>query len=530
MPDPNTFQWRREQPLQKRTTLLLSAFRFLLSLIFVLTIFYIDEKNWLTHENQLLFFKLSISYFIFSTIAVVMNALNLAESRFGFPIQIIADIVFIILIMHVAGGIGSGLGISLIIVIVTASLISQGKLALFYAAIATIGLLIEHTYEVLFFNLDTTTFSQPVMLSLSCFATAWLAHSLGRRMQHSEALASARSIDLENMAQINARITEEMQDGVLVIDEASNVRHFNAQAEHLLALPKIEALQLNAHLPDIAKIYHDWLNSDEKHSQFNLTIQNQELRIRLIPISTAAASRHLGAVILIQDWGQLQSKAQQAKLAALGRLTANIAHEVRNPLSAISHANQLLQEEPELTGFSRILQIIEDNIHRIDKIIKDVLELNRRDRTHQEPIALNKFMLDFYTQFCAVEKITPKYFNINLMSSPVTILFDQRHLTQILWNLCKNGWEHGQKKSGSLSLQLSKAQPHRLQIAISDDGAGVNETQQGKLFEPFYTTKSTGSGLGLYISRELAEANGAQLLHQPTPTGCTFSLLIPTSL
>jgi two-component system sensor histidine kinase PilS (NtrC family) len=526
-PDPNTFRWHREQPLQKRTTLLLSAFRFLLSLIFVLTIFYIDEKNWLTHENQLLFFKLSVSYFIFSTIAVVMNALNLAESRFGFPIQIVADIVFILLLMHVAGGMSSGLGILLILVIVTASLISQGRLALFYAAVATIGLLLEHSYQIFFFNLDTTSYSQPVMLGLSCFATAWLAHSLGNRMQQSEALASTRSIDLENMAQINARITEEMQDGVLVIDEDSNVRHFNAQAQHLLSLPQSENLHLNEHLPEIATLYHNWLNSDEKNSQFNLTIQNQELRIRLIPISQAPASRHLGAVILIQDWGQLQSKAQQAKLAALGRLTANIAHEVRNPLSAISHANQLLQEEPELTGFSRILQIIEDNIHRIDKIIKDVLELNRRDRTHQEPIELNKFMLDFYTQFCAVEKITPKFFNINLLTSPATILFDQRHLTQILWNLCKNGLEHGQKQAGSLSLQLYQKQPHRLHVEITDDGAGVSQAQQTKLFEPFYTTKSTGSGLGLYISRELAEANGAQLLHQPTLARCTFSLLIP---
>ena len=527
--DTNTFQWHREQPLQKRTTLLLSAFRFLLSLFFVLAIFYIDEKNWLTHENQLLFFKLSISYFIFSTIAVVMNALNLTESRFGFPIQIIADIVFIILLMHVAGGSGSGLGILLIIVIVTASLISQGRLALFYASIATIGLLLEHSFDILFFNLETSTYTQPVMLSLSCFATAWLAHSLGLRMQKSEAIASARSIDLENMAHINARITEEMQDGVLVIDEASQVRHFNAQAENLLSLPNVALLNLNVHLPDIAMLYHNWLNSAEKHNHFNLTIRGQELRIRLIPISQAPSSHHLGAVILIQDWSQLQSKAQQAKLAALGRLTANIAHEVRNPLSAISHANQLLQEEPALSGFSRILQIIEDNIHRIDKIIKDVLELNRRDRTHQEPIELNKFMLDFYTQFCAVEKITPKFFNINLMQIPATILFDQRHLTQILWNLCKNGWEHGQKQSGSLSLQISQKQPHRLHVEVSDDGAGVTEVQQGKLFEPFYTTKTTGSGLGLYISRELAEANGAQLQHQPALSGCTFSLIIPLS-
>ncbi len=531
MPKQQKFStWHREQPLQKRTILLLSAFRFLLSLFFVLTIFYVDDKNWLTQENQLLFFKLSVSYFIFSAIAVVMNALNMAESRFSFLLQIIVDIVFIILLMHVAGGIGSGLGLLLIIVIVTASLVSKGRLALFYAAVATIGLLIEHSIQILMLDLSSTSYSQPVMLGLSCFATAWLAHSLGIRMQLSEAIASARSVDLENMAQINARITEEMQDGVIVVDEFLMIRHYNMQAATLLALNAQDApLHLAQHLPEISTIYDEWLTSAGKNNQFNQTIQHHELKIRLMPISPTVNAQHLGAVIFIQDLSQVQSKAQQAKLAALGRLTANIAHEVRNPLSAISHANQLLQEDAKLGAHARILQIVEDNIQRIDKIVKDVLELNRRDRTFQEPIELNKFLLDFHAQICAVEKIPHMFFNLNLTSTLEVIYFDQRHLTQILWNLCKNGWEHGQKKLGSLALNVTLTPQHKIQIEVFDDGTGVALTNQSKLFEPFYTTKSTGSGLGLYISKELAEANGARLEYQPIALGSSFILLISKS-
>jgi two-component system sensor histidine kinase PilS (NtrC family) len=233
--------------------------------------------------------------------------------------------------------------------------------------------------------------------------------------------------------------------------------------------------------------------------------------------------RNMGAVVFIQDVSQLQSKAQQAKLAALGRLTANIAHEIRNPLSAISHANQLLQEEERLSApTSRILQIIEDNIQRIDQIIQDVLKLNRRNRTDLEEIELNEFLTDFYTQFCADEKIPTAHFQLGPLLKKQIITFDKSHLTQILWNLCKNGWEHGQQKCNSLNLNYRSLAGNGISIQITDDGNGIVEKDRSRLFEPFFTTKTSGNGLGLYISRELAEANGASLQYQPLTQGSAF--------
>ncbi|MFA7349819.1 MAG: ATP-binding protein [Methylotenera sp.] len=511
--------------LQARAIRIINIFRFILSLVFISFYFYVEKSNWLDSENAPLFFSVSLAYGLFSFTLLAISPFKSKALTYFHPLQIVIDIIFIILMMYAAGGIQSGLGLLLIITIVTASLVSNGRLSLFYAAVATIGLLLEQSYQITKWGLSASSYSQPVMLSLGCFATAWLAYSLAKRMLQSEALASARGVDLENLEQVNALITQEMQDGVMVVDQNANIRHHNTQANTLLSLTKNshQPLRLDESMPEIAKAFSDWANGENAMTNSIISANNRELKLRFEPINHY--NRQLGAVIFIQDWSQIQSVAQQAKLAALGRLTANIAHEIRNPLSAISHANQLLQEEENITAPNmRMLQIIADNIGRIDQIIKDVLELNRRDRTHQENIALNPFLTDFYHQFCAVEKVPASNFKLTLFTQEQTITFDQRHLTQILWNVCKNGWEHSRKQEQSLNLRCVEVGNAGLNLEISDDGDGVAEQNRSKLFEPFYTTKATGNGLGLYISRELAEANGAFLRHHALDHGSAFIL------
>jgi len=526
------FALRNDLTLQARAIRIINIFRFLLSLVFVVFYAFADKLNLSEGgDNPSLFFSLAITYALFSISLLVITPLKSSTVIWFHPLQIVIDILFIILMMYAAGGIQSGLGLLLIVTIVTASLVSNGRLALFYAAVATIGLLLEQSYRIAEWGLPISSYTQSVMLSLSCFATAWLAYSLAKRTLLSEALASSRGVDLENLAQVNALITQQMQDGVLVVDENLNIRHYNSQAKQLLAL-EVNAgndLELRDNAPAIANVLMYWTDGNDEHKNLIIPINNRELNLRIEPINQE--NRKLGAVIFIQDWSKIQTAAQQAKLAALGRLTANIAHEIRNPLSAISHANQLLQEDESLAeGNARILEIIEDNIQRINQIIKDVLELNRRDRTHQEKITLNQFIVDFHTQFCAIEKIPPAYFTLELCPVQNTITFDRRHLTQILWNLCKNAWEHSRKEIGSLHLNCTrtlKSTPDNkagLHIEVIDDGAGIAEQDRSKLFEPFYTTKTTGNGLGLYISRELAEANNAQLYFQPQVRGSAFIL------
>jgi two-component system sensor histidine kinase PilS (NtrC family) len=218
---------------------------------------------------------------------------------------------------------------------------------------------------------------------------------------------------------------------------------------------------------------------------------------------------------------------EQERLAQLGQMAASVAHEIRNPLSSISHANQLMQEDEEASpSTKRMLQIISDNVRRVDQIIKDVLELNRRDRTNQEIIDLEGFITDFYNQFCAVENISARDFTLSIKESDTSILFDRRHLNQILWNLCKNGWRHSQQKGNSLKLDVYTTNKSQIVIDVTDDGDGIPENISSHLFEPFFTTEKSGTGLGLYIGRELAEANGANLQYKPTNNGTTFIMQI----
>jgi two-component system, NtrC family, sensor histidine kinase PilS len=478
------------------------------------------------------FSVIAFSYLCFSLISACFTWFEKPNLELTLPFQIIADIIFILLLMFTENSSYGGMGLLLVIAVAAASLISDGRLAIFYAAIATIGILLLQFFNSVLSENVAKNYSTAAMLSIACFAIAWLAHSLAKRMQMSEELASQRGLDLEGLAQVNALITHKMKDGVLVVDSDLFIKHHNLQAETFLNLESKnwEEKDLNEIAPEIAKLLMSWFEEKQDNSDIlepnilKVNILSRALRLSFLPISE---SRDQGAVIFIEDWTQMQTQSHQVKLAALGRLTANIAHEIRNPLSSISHANQLLQEDEEASSSTkRMLQIISDNVRRVDQIISDVLELNRRDRTNQEMVHLESFITDFYNQFCAVENISATDFILHMKQTDATILFDRRHLNQILWNLCKNGWRHSQQIENSLMLRVYTINKSQITIEVSDNGEGISEEVSNHLFEPFFTTEKTGTGLGLYIGKELAEANGAHLQYKQTTNGTTFIMQI----
>lgn len=505
-----------------------NLYRCIIAAIFIGSHFFLHEPAWNAHYNGPLYLRLALAYLLVSLLAAGLTWFRWPRFDRQLMLQASTDIGFIIALMFAAGGVQSGFGILLIIAIAATSIISEGRLALFYAALATIALLFEQSYQVLAWSEQYEDYSHVVMLSLSCFATAWLAHSFAKRAQQSEALASQRSVDLESLSQVNELIIQEMPDGILVVDEDFRLRHHNIQAERLLGITKTDITQtLDSYAPELATLMRNWIgqSSDIGPNAIKLTVEERALSLRFTPIG---ADRKHGAVIFIEDWSQMQAQAQQLKLAALGRLTANIAHEIRNPLSAISHANQLLQEEEQRDPASqRMLQIIADNVQRMDQMVKDVLELNRRDRTQQENINLNTFLEEFHEQFCEVEKVPASGFGININNHDADILFDRRHLNQVLWNLCRNGWRHSKQQSSSLNLSLhASANGRAVRMEIQDDGPGLSADAVQHLFEPFFTTEASGTGLGLYIARELCEANGANIKHVPVEHGSLFIVYI----
>lgn len=531
---------------------LYNGYRILIALMLLLSHSALKNAATLPEGAVDFFSAIAPGYLLFSLIAAAFTWFEKPNLETSLPVQIIADVIFIILLMHAEQSSHNGLGLLLIIAIAAASLISDGRLALFYAAIAAIGILLGQFFNSILDPVPSGNYSTAAMLSISCFAIAWLAHSLAKRMQKSELLASQRGLDLQNLAHVNALIADKMEDGVLVVDQTFTIQYHNIQAENLLNIDNMdeEGKRLNTVSPELAKLLGNWFvdskNAPETTPQniIKINIASRELRVSFLPIAekdsqdnlqsenNQSESNQQGAVIFIEDWSDMQTQSHQVKLAALGRLTANIAHEIRNPLSAIGHANQLMQEEDNVsTSNQRMLQIISDNVQRLDQIIKDVLELNRRDRTNQEIIHLGNFITDFYNQFCAVENISNLHFKLSTGNTNTSILFDRRHLNQILWNLCKNGWRHSNQ--GEKSLQLNIVVPnksHAVTIEVINDGESIPESVSNHLFEPFFTTEKTGTGLGLYIGRELAEANGANLQYKAVEDGTKFLMLIKKAI
>jgi len=438
----------------------------------------------------------------------------------GFQIQltahITADIICVILLMGTSDRLAGGLGLLLVISIASGGLVGSGRLSLLYAAMASIALLLQHGFSILGGSQRLESFFQLGLLCAGYFAIGWLAHALTKRALHSEMLAQQQADELALLNRINALAIENSPDGLLAVRGDGVVRHASPRALELLGTcaplkPGITPLQDCS--PELARLAQQL----RPGTTSTLSTPAAQLRVRCIPLATPDNSR----VLVLEDQSQAEQAAQRLKLAALGRLTANIAHEIRNPLSAISHAAQLLHEDTQAPGQARLTAIIENNARRLDRLVEEVLTLNRRDR-------LNPTSFDSATLAALIDELRqteeiPADAVIVSMPDTLHFQFDPDHLRQILWNLLRNAWRYSCKQAGSICFSV-QTPGDGLQFEIEDDGPGVAPEHHGNLFEPFFTTDAQGTGLGLFLARELAEANHAALAYVPGSSGARFRL------
>ena len=477
----------------------------------------------------------SLSLFLYSAVAYTLFSVfcfaTITSHRPDFNVQlggqVVADVAFVTLLVYASGGVSSGLGLLLLASLAAAGIISRGRMTLFFAALATVAMLLEQTLEVLLHGESSTYFIQTGLLCVGYFATAWLAHTLARYTEASEQLAAQREVDLANMAHVNQLVIQDMKDGVLVVDESGVIRQMNRRAVEILGpLPKSgRELTLRDYTPALADRMQRWREDPNTGFDPMRTVLTHRLMgARFVPVGKSQ-SLNLGVVVFLEDLTRIQAEAQQMKLAAMGRLTANIAHEIRNPLSAINHAAELLLEEPEISDTQRrLLQIVHDNTQRLDRMVQDVLKLNRRDRAHRETFQLGDFLRTFVVQFCQIEKLSDEVVDLKVEVDPA-VTFDRSHLNQIMWNLCRNALRYCQRKVGSLRI-LARAgdAANGVELRVGDDGPGVPEAIRPHLFEPFFTTAASGTGLGLYIAREICDANNASLEYVEQAPGAMFMI------
>lgn len=504
-----------------RPLFILNLFRFLVAFFFCLlylTDYLIAPLGALEPRA---FFYTSILYFLASLIffpLIRSRQLPFIALVWG---NAITDFIFLTLLMHFSGGIQSGLGVLIVITLASTSVVMGGRTALGLAALATIVVLAEQAYISVVFPRGS---SYPIagLLGITYFATAFLFMFLSRRVRESEALARKRGLDLANLAQLTEHIIQRMQTGILVIDENGNIRLLNESAAQMLGVQERNVdMSINTLIPELAQQWRMWqANPDRSPEVIQLKTNPVDISPRFAHIGEDTSA---GALIFLQDMAAMAQQAQQLQLASLGRLSASIAHEIRNPLGAISHAGQLLAESDTLDkNDRRLTQIIADHSKRLNTIVESIMNVSRRKEINIELLNLKDFLEEFIADYCLGLTIDKANFDIQISPQNIMIRFDTGHFRQILTNLCDNALRHSHKLDGKPCIILkggistNTTRPH---LDIIDNGPGVAAQNIAHIFEPFFTTEPSGTGLGLYLSRELAEGNQAHLQYIANENG-----------
>ncbi len=501
----------------------------LLLLAALAAVYYLAFEQHTLGQRHAALFEISHLGFVVTTLVFVYLTRNKRPSvAVQFFLQNYLDILFIGLLMYSSGGVQSGLGVLMLINIALLSQLTGARHAMLFAAIATTIVLSEELFANLMFGRWAADFEQTAFLGLLMFVVSWFLTVPLRRLAHrqvSVASANRAALDVKEIADLNEEIIRELDSGVVVIDSANQVMLINDTARTLLSA---EFSPLPMHLKRLCGSLMRSLEDAKKHQNFAakaITIESTGLDVlpQFIPLSSG------GVLIKLDDYAAINQQYQQLKLASLGKLSASIAHEIRNPLSAISHAVQLLEESPELGKDDHgLLKIAGKHANRINRIVEDVMQLSNGQRIRQDSIDLSGFVNEFCDRFES-EKHGENFTLDRAIEDSVVGMFDPEHLDQVLWNLCSNSLLHNEGESIALRVECWHSGNGYAVIDVTDDGKGISDIDQVKLFEPFYSTHQNGSGLGLYIIKELCELNKASLESLPADTGAHFRITLATS-
>lgn len=439
---------------------------------------------------------------------------------------VVIDIMALTILLHASNSLINDLGFLINISIVGGSLLSnKNRLPLAYAALGTIALFIEHTVSTYVGHYFLGGYVHMGILGLTFFATAILGIVLSSRLRTTQLLAIQRGSDLAKLEKLNALIISKLQVGILVLDAKEQVQLMNLTAKQCLQYTDVQAQQqVNVALKTLSiYLYQQFKAWQADHSHITPMLQLQEKGEHyIVKFQALTSEKDNSTLIFIEDSARTVQQAQQIKLASLGRLTASIAHEIRNPLSAIHHAAQLLAESSTLNEEDiRFIAMITNNIKRMDQIVQNVLRLSKRHNTQAVEVILKNWLTHFIQEFSLAYECKP---DIALCVVPpdLKIYFDTIQLHQVLTNLCENGLRYSRENVGRDCLRIEAGilpVSQYVYVDIIDEGLGIADELSSQVFEPFFTTSRSGTGLGLYVARELCEANSARLEWMNAKTG-----------
>lgn len=503
---------------------LLNQYR-LLILFALASIYYLASDQQLLGSKHPILFVVAHTGLLAVTLGFMyLNRIQKPAITTQFFVQNYLDILFICTLMFSSGGASSGLGPLLLINIALLSQLSSIRYSLLFAAIASIVLIGEELLAALITDAPPANLQATALLGSMLFLTAWLMTVPLRRLLSRQMVGSTNSrvvLDVRQVAQLNEEIVRELDSGVIVVDHAGNVHLMNDTARMLLG---VEFVTMPLHLKKLSADLSLNMNESERSPTlqtrpFDISSTGQSVLPQYTRLSTG------GMLIRLDDHAHIRKQFQQLKLASLGRLSASIAHEIRNPLGAISHAIQLIEESEKLDSKDvELLTIAGKNTQRINRIIEDVLQLSNRDRVQPSTTSIDEAILGFVERFKAQNGLGDD--QLQSCTEPCLARVDSGHLDQILWNLCTNALLHNEKNNICITINCFNSGNGTATINVNDTGRGISDIDKDNLFEPFYSTHQTGTGLGLFIIRELCELNNASIEYLPSESGAHFRVIL----
>ncbi len=541
---------------------------------------------------------------VYAALAATFGYLAATRQRHFYSqlaVQLFVDVIGLTILMSASGGTRSGLALLMLLPIAGSAILSPASLALGFAAVCSLAILVESVWREIHFNEPSSGLVLAGLFGIASFAIAIVMNRLAARLIVQERIARQRGYDLRAQIEINRLVVADMQDGVLILAADGTPRAANTAALRMLNLDDARALVLDGWRGHpggtaISRQFVAWRSSGGTIGEsFDLTSHwpggheesdgdsgnangghadagayrgssdadlndagaedgsGRRLRVRFVaPEGDALASGRY--VVFLEDLLRVEQRAQQLKLAAMGRLTASIAHEIRNPLAAIVHAGALLEEETgeqlglqfgarDRVGTQRMVSIVRENAQRLNRIVEEILQLSRRGPVNVEAIALDPWLARLVEEFCRTQGCARSVIDLSMRGNPM-VHFNGEHLRQVLVNLLSNAVRYATGRESSVAIRVSvlanprgvhstvlsldgagadradraddtaaaaPAMGERIELAVQDDGPGIDRATRVNLFEPFFTTHHRGTGLGLYLARELCLANDATL-------------------
>jgi two-component system, NtrC family, sensor histidine kinase PilS len=530
-PSTPALPWGSSAELAWRVLALVNLFRLLTPLLLAVLYFTLEPRL-VGHAHPQLFLGTCAAYFLFAALSIPSVKRRWPDRLVQTAFNVGVDVLAISLLTYSSGGMNSGLGALLVLPIGAASFVVGQRLALMFAAVAALALLLQQAFTTLAARSDPADFASAGIVGALLFIVTLGVGPLARSLRESEERVRQREVDVANLAELNQFIVQHLRESILVVDDRDMIRLINESAASLLhGNPVQPGAPLGEVSPRLLYLLDTWRRHSYDWQLSSLSLLTSDGSSLVQPHFVSLRSGGGGpTLIFLEDTTLIAERVQQSKLAALGRLSASIAHEIRNPVGAMSHAAQLLAEAPYLTQQERRLtDIITKNGERVSSIINNVLQLSRRDSTRQERIELNGWLEDFVTEFRQTAEVDASNLYITATTAELEVRVDPTHLHQLMWNLCENALKYGRNFDSNDGIEIRTgriATSDRPMLEVLDRGPGIQPTDAERIFEPFFTGGKGGTGLGLFIARELAQCNRAVLIYEPRQGGGSIFRLV----